>query len=120
MLLTILLISVIFLGAILGSFIWLTKNPLVIHVDVPPISIAADFSNLIPQPVVVQWQTLLPDQKPSGIPEEPMPMEIFAYCAQESEEHAMVSRQRYARHLRNTLGSWDAALARLKQEDEIS
>jgi hypothetical protein len=42
---------------------------------------------------------------------------VFSYISQESEEHARVSRQRYARHLRNELGSWEAALVRLKLED---
>lgn len=107
-------------GAALGTFIYLTKNPPLIRVDMPPVTLAMDLTSLVPNPLVVQWQTVLPDQRPSGLPEEPMPMEVFAYCAQESEEHAMVSRQRYARNLRNTLGSWEAALARLKAEDGVS
>lgn len=114
------LCCILLAGIALGTFAYLSGHPPVIQVnlpDLPPVIVNVDFSNVIPQPLVVQWQTLMPDQRPSGLPEEPMPMDVFAYCSQESEEHAMVSRQKYARHLRNTLGSWDLALARLKMED---
>jgi hypothetical protein len=123
-LLTIALVGVILLvGAVLGSFLYLVKNPPVVNVelpDLPPIVINVDTGNLIPSPLVVQFQSLLPDQTPSGIAEEPMPLDVFSYCAQESEEHARVARQRHARVLRNELGSWDLALTRLKLEDGIS
>ena len=115
-------VGILLAGLALGTFVYLTKNPPVINVslpDLPPMVVNVDFSNVIPQPLVVQWQMLTPDQRPSGLAEEPMPMDVFAYCSQESEEHAMISRQKYARHLRNTLGNWDLALARLKQEDGI-
>lgn len=120
MLLTLLLVCVIFMGAMLGSFIALAKHPPVIHVDLPdlpPFVVNVDMGQMIPVPLVVQVQSVLPDQRPSGLPEEPMPNDVFKYVAQESEEHARISRTKYARHLRNELGSWDLALARLKMED---
>jgi len=123
-LLTIAALGVILLvGAALGSFLYLAKNPPVINVelpDLPPIVINVDTGNLIPSPLVLQVQQVLPDQVPSGLTEEPMPFDVYSYCASESEEHARVSRQRHARALRNELGSWDAALTRLKQEDGIT
>jgi hypothetical protein len=122
-LLTIALVGVILLvGAALGAFLYLAKNPPVVNVelpDLPPIVINVDTGNLIPSPLVIQFQPLSPDQTPSGITEEPMPLDVFSYCAQESEEHARVARQRHARVLRNELGSWDLALTRLKLEDGI-
>lgn len=114
--------AILLVGMALGTFLYLSKNPPVIHMDLPdmpPIVINADFSNLIPTPLVIQSQLVPMDQKPSGIPEEPMPFAVFQYCSQESEEFAKLSRQRYARQLRNELGSWDAALIRLKQEDGV-
>jgi hypothetical protein len=124
MLLTIAVLYVILLtSAALGAFLYLAKNPPVIHVDLPdlpPIVINVDTGNLIPTPLVVQFQAVPLDQIPTGLNEEPMPLDVFGYCAQESEEHARISRQRHARRLRNELGSWDAALIRLKQEDGIS
>jgi len=107
-------------GASLGAFLYLAKNPPVVHVDLPdlpPIVINVDTGNLIPSPLVIQFQAIPPDQTLGVSSEEPMPLDVFTYCAMESEEHARVTRQRHARALFNELGSWEAALIRLKQED---
>ena len=113
----VLVVAILLVAVFLGGVYALTKRPLVITVEMPPVVI--DLSGLIPTPLVVQQQMIPADRLPPGMAEEPMPSEVYGYIAQESEEHARASRGRYARKLRLELGSWSAALSQLKLEDGI-
>lgn len=118
------ILGILLTGICLGVVWYLVKNPPTIvlpEIMFPPINVRADvdMGQVFPTPLTIQFQAVPPDRTPIGVTEEPMPVEVFAYVQQESEEHARVSRGKYARRLRNELGSWSAALSQLQHEDGI-
>lgn len=119
--LTIIAITLILLtGIALGTYGYLLKRGWPrLNIEIPPVQVVVDLTQAIPSPLLVQVQfQAVPANMPLKLPEEVMPVDVFTYVNQESEEHARVSRGQYARRLRHDLGSWELALAQLKSEDK--
>lgn len=119
MALTIIAITCILVtGIALGTYRYLLLHPPKLNIDIPPIQVVMDFTQLLPSPLRVQFQAVPADRPMLSVADEVMPVEVFTYVNQESEEHARASRGTYARKLRHELGSWELALQQLKEEDK--
>lgn len=119
MALTLIALSLILLtGIALGTYRYLLLHPPKLNIDIPPIQVVMDLTQLLPSPLRVQFQAVPADRPMLNATDEVMPIEVFTYVNQESEEHARASRGTYARKLRHELGSWELALEQLKAEDK--
>lgn len=118
MALTFIALGVILLASVtVGTFVYLTKYPPKVYINITLPKVDLDVSKLIPTPLLVQMQAVAPVIEASTS-KGPIPLNVFQYIGMESEEHARVSRLEYARKLYGELQNWDAVLATLKAEDE--
>lgn len=122
-LLTSIAVCVILLtGIALGVVYWLVKHPPQLNfkpvIDIPPISVNVDVGEMVPGFLGLEVRMVPSDRQLSNHVDEPMPVDVFTYINQESEEHARVSRGQHARRLKTELGDWTLVLQQLKKEDE--
>lgn len=115
-----LILVMLLLGCIAGIFMYLVKNPPVIHVEIGDVRAdvvgTVDVTQAIPSPLRIQLQQLPPEEASPAIA-EPIPLDILMYVDQESDDWARAARKRHARTLRIELGGWDKVLTALKSED---
>ena len=106
-LLTLLGLSVIFLGGVI-SWLWLTHPPQIV--------VSIDVTKAIPDTFALTLIHTANSKELHGA-DEPIPEEVLEYCDQESDEWARDSRKRRIRSLRGELGSWEMAFRQLQRED---
>ena len=115
-----LILVMLLLGCIAGIFMYLVKNPPVIHVEIGDVRAdvvgTVDVTQAIPSPLRIQLQQLPPEEASPAIA-EPITLDILMYVDKESDDWARAARKRHARTLRIELGGWDKVLTALKSED---
>lgn len=110
MILTCLLTFLGFCSIFLASIYSLWKHPPVIRLDLSG----------LPTEFVLKSQTLVAtkvDGKPNT--DDAIPADVVEYCEAESDPLTRDIRKRYAKTLKNELGSWELALQTLQREDGL-